>query len=246
MKALASDFDGTLYFWRADPPFRMADLKKIKEFQAEGNLFGICTGRSQDGILIPVGDRIHFDFYILASGALILDGERNVIYKECVDKSIAQKLCDAYQDTTKVIFQANDTLYAFEAFFPEMSVIDSLDDIPGDGVYGVSLEAANEGVASVICAAINAEFGDILKAFQNIRNIDIVSKNCSKGKGISFVKTYFHVDEMAGIGDSFNDVPMLEQADHAFTFHASPVSVQEKAGHLVDSVGEAITILERL
>lgn len=245
MKALASDFDGTLFFGNYKEPFRREDLEKIQEFQAEGNLFGICTGRSEDGIVIPVGDRIHFDFYILASGALILDGDRNVIFKECVEKSIAQKLYDRYHDRTRVVFQANDTLYGFKAFFPGLQVINTLADIPGDSVYGVSLEAADEEQAGEISAAINAEFGDIMKAFQNIRNIDIVSKNCSKGNGISFVKQYFHIDEMGGIGDSFNDVPMLERADHPFTFHTSPVSVQEKAKNLVDSVGEAITILQK-
>ena len=39
MKVLASDYDGTLLF---NEKFKEGDLKKIKEFQKAGNLFGLC------------------------------------------------------------------------------------------------------------------------------------------------------------------------------------------------------------
>lgn len=39
MKVLASDYDGTLLF---NEKFKEGDLKKIKEFQKVGNLFGLC------------------------------------------------------------------------------------------------------------------------------------------------------------------------------------------------------------
>ena len=40
MKALASDYDGTLLFIEK---FKDGDLKKIKEFQKACNLFGLCS-----------------------------------------------------------------------------------------------------------------------------------------------------------------------------------------------------------
>lgn len=53
MKLLASDFDGTLLLHpnRNDNIILKNDKKAIKKFQKEGNLFGICTGRSLDGVL---------------------------------------------------------------------------------------------------------------------------------------------------------------------------------------------------
>ena len=47
MKVLASDYDGTLLF---NEKFKEGDLKKIKEFQKVGNLFGLCSGRPFKGI----------------------------------------------------------------------------------------------------------------------------------------------------------------------------------------------------
>lgn len=49
MKILASDFDNTLYFHNS---MKENDLKAIKKFQEKGNLFGICTGREINGIII--------------------------------------------------------------------------------------------------------------------------------------------------------------------------------------------------
>ena len=77
MKVLASDYDGTLLF---NEKFKEGDLKKIKEFQKAGNLFGLCSGRPFKGIYEFCKPYIDFDFYILCTGALVLNKEREVIY----------------------------------------------------------------------------------------------------------------------------------------------------------------------
>ena len=61
MKVLASDYDGTLLF---NEKFKEGDLKKIKEFQKAGNLFGLCSGRPFKGIYEFCKPYIDFDFYM--------------------------------------------------------------------------------------------------------------------------------------------------------------------------------------
>ena len=71
MKLLASDFDNTLWF---HDHMKERDVKTIKEFQKQGNLFGVCTGRCLQGIVNPSQPyNLEHDFYILLSGALILN-----------------------------------------------------------------------------------------------------------------------------------------------------------------------------
>lgn len=82
-----------------------------------------------------------------------------------------------------------------------------------------------------------------LKAFQNRNSIDIVKRGCSKGQGILAVKEHLGIDVMSGIGDSFNDMPMLRAACPSFTFRSSPGSIQKQVTHVVDSVAEALRIL---
>ena len=41
------------------------DIEKIEQFQAVGNLFGLCTGRALFDVFFDAKDIIDFDFYIL-------------------------------------------------------------------------------------------------------------------------------------------------------------------------------------
>ncbi len=50
MKALASDFDGTLYLHDAAESYREGDIAGIGQLQKQGCLFGLCTGRPLWGI----------------------------------------------------------------------------------------------------------------------------------------------------------------------------------------------------
>ena len=65
----------------------------------------------------------------------------------------------------------------------------------------------------------------------------------SKGLGILKLKELMHLEEVAGIGDSYNDIPMLETVDHSFTFPTSPESLTSIVDDVVDSVEEALDIL---
>ena len=49
---------------------------------------------------------------------------------------------------------------------------------------------------------------------------------------------------MAGIGDSYNDLPMLKVVDTAFTFKTSPQEIQKKVHYCVNDIAEAIALLE--
>ena len=47
-------------------------------------------------------------------------------------------------------------------------------------------------------------------------------------------------DEMLGIGDSYNDLPLFKASDYSFTFHSSPDSLKKEVNDVVSSVSEAI------
>ena len=80
MKLLASDFDNTLWF---NDHMKDNDVKNIKEFQKHGNLFGVCTGRCLHGIVNPSQPyNLEHDFYILLSGALVLNKDKEVIFEK--------------------------------------------------------------------------------------------------------------------------------------------------------------------
>lgn len=93
MKILASDFDNTLLFHDQEKSYyRLEDVQAIKKFQAQGNLFGVCTGRSYNGVINWNSEGIEYDFYILCSGAKILDKQGNVIFQKFINKSLVSEI----------------------------------------------------------------------------------------------------------------------------------------------------------
>ena len=77
-------------------------------------------------------------------------------------------------------------------------------------------------------------------AFQNLDSIDIVSKGCSKGEAIKRVRDNFHIKTFAGIGDSYNDLPMLKCVDIPITLNTSPQPLKDISQLHVESVTQAI------
>lgn len=242
-KAFASDFDKTLFFWDGpghDGFIRPEDLDAIAAFQAAGNLFGVATGRSLKGITMQIGDLIPFDFYIMATGALILDRSLGVIRRECVDAALMAELNAEYAPRdTAIIFHGNDTVYCLGEPGPMQTHVDSIDEI-GPHLYGMSMWVGSEARAIEVAAEVNGAHGDALAAFPNSQIVDIAPAGCSKGGAVRFVKEHFGVGEIGAMGDSFNDVPMLEAADASFTFEGSPEEVRVRADHLVAGVAEAL------
>ena len=241
MKIFASDFDSTLYFWERDPHISKEDIAAINRFRKEGGLFGVCTGRSLFGIRHPLEGILDLDFYILASGALVLDKDFNEISKTCVDRDIIIEVYERFAGKESII-HANDTVYSFSGFYDMHESIKSFDEIEGDSFYGVSIAPDDTADVKTICDAVNREYGEYLSAYPNRHIADIVSCDCSKGKAMKMIRAHFGADITAGIGDSFNDIPLFENCDVSFTFHSSHEDVKSRADHIVGSVNEALDI----
>ena len=243
-EGLASDIDGTLCF----PDLKKMDLEAIQEFQKEGYLFGLCSGRSQRGVLDLFPKNISPDFYIAATGSIIYNKNKEIIYEKTIDFKTVEKLYQSYKNQSIIVFVTDsDYIYKtdFEGFEDfdreEVKVIKDLNEIKNHKFYGVSLVLESEEIASQLCQELNKLFQGI-KGFQNRDSIDIVHIECSKGKAILKIKELFHIEKISAIGDSFNDISMLKAADQSFTFHNALIEADIR----VDSVANAIhTIMKK-
>ena len=241
MLSLISDYDGTLFFSRKKPQIRKEDIEKIHAFQ-KNHLFGLCTGRPWVGVSALKDYGIECDFYILTSGALILDKNQNVIYEKNIKRATIQSLLNEAKGFQNAI-QAKSALYTMHkknSYPMEQTIIHSLDEMTEEAV-GFSIATNNEEEAKNICKKINETY-DVV-ALQNRNCIDIVSKECSKGNAVKYIRKYLHLDHIGAIGDSYNDIDMLEEADLAFTFRSSPDKVKSVSNHIVNGVNEAIEIM---
>ncbi|MGN1183412.1 MAG: HAD-IIB family hydrolase, partial [Faecalibacillus sp.] len=243
-KVLASDIDGTLVFHQLDGLYRPNDLIAIKEFQNQGHLFGVCSGRP----LCHFKDmrRLNLDFYIVSSGAVILDKDFHIIEEYPMAKDIAKSLCERYQDKAGIIVQSSslNRFYATCCDFDcqDLYIFHDFQEIEEEKIYGISLIAKSEEEAKQLNIDIAHHYPE-LEGFQNTDSVDIVMRGCSKGKAVIKIKELLRVKEIAGIGVSYNDIPLLQNADVGFTFHDSPQIVKDQATYIVDSVDQAIAQL---
>ena len=244
--ALISDFDNTLFFRNTEEQFKAQDIFEILFFQKRGGLFGICTGRSPDSILDTIGHFMHPDFIISVSGALIIDGKGTVLDKHCLDLATTEAIYNRFKDKALVVVHADGHVYALcKMEYPLQIQIESCDELPADRIYGISMRLPDEEAAAEAVQRIQEEFGDRAAAFQKLVNEDIVAAGCSKGTGAAKAKELFSIGKMGGIGDSFNDLPLIEAADVGFTFPTSPEALISAADHTVLSVSQAIETLEK-
>lgn len=244
MKLLASDFDQTLWF---EDHMKDKDVKAIQHFQKQGHLFGICSGRSLSGIIkySQLYD-LQFDFYILLSGGLILNKDYEVIFESQIPLTLVKEIYafTHQQDITVVV---DDVTYFLTHHHQEKAfgqVIHSLDEIPQSYVHAFSFhyQETEISLAQQMTAKILKKYGHDIEAFQNNQHIDLTMKGCSKGKGIKIIQDYFHLsdDDIYGIGDNYNDLPMFEAIQHSYSFDYAPIEVQKKAEKIVSQLYECI------
>lgn len=244
LQALASDIDRTLFFHERNPHISDEDCEAIHNYQSHGHLFGLCSGRPYQGV-VQLFENIQPDFYIITSGALILNRDYNILYKQTILDTTIHQLYQQYHHQAIIIIHSDDyQTYKTKKEFPddECLLFSNIYDIK-HSVLGISLVFHNEEIAYQQTQKIN-QFYPVIEGFQNTDSIDIVPRGCSKGAALQKIKEYYQITSLAGIGDSYNDLPMLTNVDIPITFVDAPQTLKDIAQYHVHSVAEAIACLK--
>ncbi len=253
-KIMASDFDGTLRHYNAPHPYvRRDDMEAIASFREHGNLFGMCSGRALDSILKASVGMPPSDFYIVSSGAVYAEPEPKgvrIVSETAIPRQTARGLYGLLCHHRIFYVHLNGILYRVgkkESGEHAQIFVDSFDDLPEGRIHQVSAGTASPEIASEAAKQLKKIYGRKLAVYQNNDHIDITDRTCSKGTGIEELRKRTGGRMIiGGIGDSYNDIPLLKAADVAFTFSFSPEKVKAAADYVVDSAAEALRILESL
>lgn len=246
MIIMGTDFDDTLYF-HDGRGIRTKDVEAIRQFQQEGNLFGLCTGRStgmMDAIDEKTEGKVHFDFTVFSNGACIVYHDQ-ILFEAGLDPPFIEEMIQTCPDAPIIIHHSSG-LYTtvpmtLEA---ESRVLEDFSQLHEGVCYGLSLNFGNAAARACIERYQNT---DQAVCAYNSRYCDFIPVEASKGKGLLIMADKLGVprDNTAAIGDSFNDLSMLEDAACSFTFESSPEEVKAAADYLVDGAAEAIDILQQ-
>lgn len=240
--AFASDYDGTLV--EGVDRMRPEDVAAIRRFQQAGGLFGACSGRALNCVLEPAEkNAFDLDFIVASTGSVIVIGGK-VVESHPLADDVARGLVSEFRGERMGLHALSRFVVNFGPTSPNQTKVDSLEDFldgrRNEQVYAMSVNFGDEGKAQEAVRRVSGRFGASVMAFQNVGSIDIVPLGCSKGRGLRTARDLLGADLMGGIGDSYNDIPLLLAADVAYTFHTSPLEVRRQADVLVDSVADAV------
>ena len=251
MKLLASEYDGTIQFGDS---VMDSDLEAIRRWKEEGNRFALVTGRSKNSILeMTEQHQIPVDYYVTNNGGMVFDAEGNVLLSSQLDTTTAIDLMFATHELDNIVsYMVNDGVNRHKVVinpnmedhrYPHIKPDWTEEQIMDSGRFSQIVYSMNdERSALALAEKINHYFDSQVTAYPNGFVVDIVPHGISKATGLQFVQEFCDVDDenLYVIGDSYNDLPMIEAAENSAAMAMAPEEVRKNAKWEYMSIEEFI------
>lgn len=256
MKLLATDYDGTLLF---GDTLLQEDLDAIHKWREDGNLFAIVTGRSHESMMKQIAEYgLQLDYLVTNNGGMIFDKEGKNLLASQLDTITAIDLMFACHEQDDVVsYVVNDGYNRHKITvnpnlvdhrYPHMQDDWSEEQIMDSAHFAqIVFSMRDRDAATEFADKVNMYFGATVTAFANNCVVDVVPNGTSKATGLEFITAYSDVDEddVYAIGDSNNDIPMLEMAAHPAVIAAAPAEVLEVVDTAYPTVASFIEDIEK-
>ncbi|MDY3617666.1 HAD family hydrolase [Agathobaculum sp.] len=248
MKQLfACDYDGTL---SQDGGIDEETLRAIRDYQARGGLFGICSGRDPGSLQSELSAYdLTCDFFIMMNGSRI----------ECGGDCVREHVLTGFEQALPLLSESclffsmtgdgELCLCPPDFRLEEPAEQAYMDDLrtkyrqvsrPEDMrvVYQISCRTPGQAEAVALAEKLHT-LG--LDAFPNWEYVDIVPHGVSKAEAVAFVGSRYGVDDqnIYTAGDGRNDMEMLRRFG-GFAIEYAEDCVRQAAGRTVRTVGQAL------
>lgn len=263
IKLFFTDLDGTFFY----PSIHVSqeNLNAVQKLFDREVFFGIATGRT-DKEVVELSKHINLEhvYRVSANGATVRSKKGNLISKYLIPYPIGRDLFAILnQNGVAVLYKNDDEVFcqSRDKTLRQERVNDQhiLDINYVQNLAPIILKNHDNITSFVVTPedpTQNDAFIKIMEAFQKspllVANItaiqtskysyDFMNIKASKGNGILDIARTLGIapDEIAVIGDSYNDLSMFEITPHSYVMDHADDTVQKKAAHVVSSVAEAI------
>lgn len=224
IRLLAVDLDDTLLNEKSE--VSEANKKAIQEAVARGVIVTIATGRMFESAQ-KIARQIGLDVPLIAyNGALVQSAiSKEVLMKQCVDEDAARAVLELFREKGWYIqLYRNDTLYVdtktddtrdYEKRV-KTTAIEIGEELYRDPIGILKMLAVNDAdKLDYVEEVVQSTFrGKIFAPRSRPRLLEIVNAKVNKGEALRLVAERFSVnrEEVMAIGDSNNDVAMIEYA----------------------------------
>lgn len=230
MKTLISRYENTLYNRNKCMKMDLKDVNKIKEFQEEGNLFGLFVEQYDLNIeqhLKQIG--INVDFMIKNDGTIFFkEGYQYFNYEPFTKEEI------------EMILSSVKGRYKVKVMSPKGQLdLDSRDEFNNinlySGLYFYDYDDQNQ-----IIRQLTRNYDDILSTTIFDNNIFVFSKKGSLDKSIEILcgLKKISIDDIAFFANCYENEVFADAIEHLYALEENnPIN---KEIYLVDSLGECV------
>jgi Cof subfamily protein (haloacid dehalogenase superfamily) len=259
VKLVAIDLDDTLL----DSGLKIADncLQAINEVQQQGILVTLATGRMYRSAL-PYARQLKVDVPLITyQGGLVKNSRsEEIIYYRPLPAKPAMEVIQFFRDNGVHYHTYRDDNLIMEMLTEEGRYYESLSGIKAEIVDDL-VPIAGSGDAMKIMAVtedkkhlltMERELKDRYGETLNITRskpffLEVMAREANKADALRVVAAHYHIDrnEVMAIGDSYNDIEMLEWAGVGVAMGNAWEVVKEAADHVTrsndeDGVAEAL------
>jgi len=255
IKLILSDLDGTLLYPTLD--ITRKDKEAIIKGNNQGVEFGVATGRLDYEIQnIEKMIDVHVPYRISQNGGVVCNKDNEVLFEDRFNEEILGELLSLVRrDGVETQYLTKDNYYLeyMSDKTKEKEAKQSIRNMVEDAdilnkvskthfLTKISIKGNLEDLKEMD-QVIREKLGHYVDTYITAVNcIDIVPKGVSKGNSIVWLcgKLGLTLDEVAVIGDSYNDVSMLKVTPNSFVMSHGDLEVQKEGTYIVESVAEAI------
>ena len=252
---IATDLDGTILF---DRKVSAADLGAMRRWRSAGNLLVVDTGKSvfaTRDTLEPLG--VVFDYAVAFTGAVLADGDYRVVTSRFLPDGLAREIVMSLQgiDGLTVFATTLETDHIISDTYHEISPILQVfvpmapGEMSGHRFIGVPMRVREDDTRERIVADLTERWGEQIEVVRNQEFLDVIPAGATKGSGLNDLVAWLtgpdgpypgeHVETWS-IGDSWNDIPMHEVADHAVAMPWSPAEVTAVCERTMGSMADLV------
>ena len=255
---IATDLDGTILF---DRKVSATDLGAMRRWRSAGNLLVVDTGKSvfaTRDTLEPLG--VVFDYAVTFTGAVLVDGDYRIVTSLFLPDGLAREIVMSLQgiDGLTVFATTLETDHIISDTYHEISPILQVfvpmapGEMRGRRFIGVPMRVRDDDVRERIVADLAGRWGEQLEVVRNQEFLDVIPAGATKGAGLNDLVAWLtrpdgpHPGESVEtwtFGDSWNDIPMHEAADHAVALPWSPPEVAAVCERTAASMAELVDSL---
>lgn len=242
IKAVFFDVDGTLYSHKSKK-IPESTIRAIEELKEAGIKVFLATGRHFTEIdELPVGE-IPFDGYVMLTGQICTDGERNMIYGNCICEEEAAYLFEAFETHEIPIgFVEKDRMYlnfVDEAVVRAQKEVSS--PVPSVGVY------EKAPIYQINCYGDRGFEKELAKKVPECKvtrwcpyGVDVIPKSGGKIAGIQKMLEFYGIsrEEIMAFGDGDNDIEMLRFAQIGVSMGNAEDAVKEASDYVTDDIDQ--------